>query len=51
MMTQNKNMLESLARTEHNSMEASQYAKLSENYSKTSAYFSVADYLEDKNKQ
>ena len=45
MMAQNNHMLESLQRTESNTLQAAQYAELSANYSRANAYFSLATYL------
>lgn len=42
---QNKEMLQSLQRSESNSVEAAQYAQLAVNYSAANAYFSLATYL------
>ena len=42
---QNKAMISSLQNTERNTSIAAQYAQLSSNYSKASAYFSLANYL------
>ena len=49
---QNQNMLESLTCVEDNLTETAEYAKLAENYSRTAAYFSAANYLEsDRNRK
>ena len=45
---QNKAMLTTLERTEENTRIAAQYSKLSSDYSKASAYFSLANYLKKK---
>ena len=45
-ISQNRSMLETLERTERNAVEANQYAQL--NYSKTTAFFAAATYLEQK---
>ena len=42
---QNNEMLQSLQRSESNSVEAAQYAQLAVNYSAANAYFSLATYL------
>ena len=47
-ISQNRSMLETLERTERNTVEANQYAQLSLNYSKTTAFFAAATYLEQK---
>lgn len=47
MIAQNSGMLESLQRTESNTLQAAQYAQLSANYSKANAYFSLATYLKN----
>jgi len=47
-ISQNRSMLETLERTERNAVEANQYAQLSLNYSKTTAFFAAATYLEQK---
>ena len=46
MIDQNQKMLSTLRRTEANTEQTAQYAKLSANYSRTCAYFSMANYLE-----
>lgn len=48
MISQNQSMLESLERTEHNTFESKQYAQLSLNYSKATAFFAAAIYLEQR---
>lgn len=47
MIAQNSGMLESLQRTESNTLQAAQYAQLSANYSKANAYFGLATYLKN----
>ena len=42
--------LESQQRTEQSTMEAAQYAAISANYSKTTAFFAMADYLGESNR-
>ena len=46
MIDQNQKMLSTLRRTEANTEQTAQYEKLSANYSRTCAYFSMANYLE-----
>lgn len=48
MISQNRSMLESLERTERNTFESKQYAQLSMNYSKATAFFAAATYLEQR---
>jgi len=48
MMEQNNQMIESLQRTEENTLEASRYAQIGAYYSKTCTFFALADYLENK---
>lgn len=46
-INQNKKMLNSLQNVEENSFSATQYARLSANYSQANAYFSFARYLNE----
>lgn len=45
---QNQRMLQSLERSERSNLETSQYAKLAADYSRVTAFFSAATYLEMK---
>ncbi len=46
-MRQNENMLATLQRSEANTADAAQYARLSTNYAQTSAFFALVDYLDN----
>lgn len=46
MMEQNNRMIESLRRTEENTLEASRYAQINACYNKTCAFFALANYLD-----
>lgn len=45
---QNKQMINSLRRTERNTLDAAQYSQLTASYSKTCAFFAIANYLDNK---
>lgn len=47
-VSQNEKMLGSLERTETNTYAAAQYAQMASNYSKATAYFAAALYLENR---
>lgn len=48
MVSQNQQMLGRLERTEANTFTAAQYARISANYDRATAYFAEALYLENK---
>lgn len=48
MISQNESMLKSLERTEQNTFESKEYAQLSLNYNKATAFFAAATYLEQR---
>ena len=48
MISQNESMLKTLERTERNTFESKEYAQLSLNYSKATAFFAAATYLEQR---
>lgn len=48
MISQNESMLKTLERTEQNTFEAKEYAQLSVNYNKATAFFAAATYLEQR---
>lgn len=47
-MTQNKNMLNSLGRIENNAEETAYYSRIAVNYARTAEYFQTARYLEGR---